>query len=198
MPETKVEPSGRAEVSVCLSRERQEATTSSGAWALLGPSGRPHRGLESVTYILSQINCRFGLQQQQELALTKHTLLSPGTALWVWNNFFFFFALSKVMFWPPNTSQWGQIEIQQIYAVSQASILSSVLRCRKQQQAGQLGNNCAGGGPRLPSVTMVRIISQLWGWLELSSFPFVSTEAHLLLGTLALLLTSCHHQQLKP
>lgn len=94
------------------------------------------------------------------------------------------------------TSQWGQIEKKWILQRVNSAFLFSVLFCRKQQRAGQLGNNCAGRGPRLPSTTMVRIISQLWGWLELRSSPFMSTEAHLLLGTLALLLTSCHHQQL--
>lgn len=64
----------------------------------------------------------------------------------------------------------------------------------KQQHAWLLGNNWAGWGPRLPWTTIVCIISQLWGWLELRSFPFMSAEPPLLLRTLAPLVTSCHHQ----
>lgn len=48
-----------------------------------------------------------------------------------------------------------------------------------------------GRGPCLPLTTMVRIISQLWGWLELRSFPFMSTGTHFLPWTLAQLVTSC-------
>lgn len=40
---------------------------------------------------------------------------------------------------------------------------------------------------------MVCIISQLRGWLELRSFLFMSAGPHLLLRTLAFLVTSCHH-----
>lgn len=76
---------------------------------------------------------------------------------------------------------------------------SGLLEMTKQMEkhAGEMGNNRAGRGPRLPSTTMGSIISQLRGWLELRSFPFGSTGLHLLLRTLAPFLTSCHHQQFK-
>lgn len=76
---------------------------------------------------------------------------------------------------------------------------SGLLEMTKQMEkhAGEMGNNRAGRGPRLPSTTMGSIISQLRGWFELRSFPFGSTGLHLLLRTLAPFLTSCHHQQFK-
>lgn len=112
-----VELSGKAEVSMCLSREQQEATTSSGAWALLDPPAPPGSRKCHLHPVADQLPV---LSAAARASSNQTAVLSTGTALWSeithWCGIFFFFALSKVqnIFWPPNTSQWGQIEIQQI------------------------------------------------------------------------------------
>lgn len=148
MQETKVKILiGQDRACVCV--EQQEATTSSGDWALPGPGATPGPGKCHLHPVRNKlpVGCAAaaaGCDTAKYSYCTRSLVTKPGFCLYLTSK-----SLSVM-------SDRDEMDS----AGSEQSIL---------------GNNCAGGGPRLPSTTMGRIISRLWGRLEPRSFPFLPT-----------------------
>lgn len=168
-----IKHSDSAGFHVGLSRQQQEVTTSSGGWALWGIWGR-HWGLRSVIYILSRSNVLFAATRAgfvEKKRICPGHILHPASNNW---HSLCLYVESETFIWPQSTSH---IENKWILQWVNWAFFISVLLCRKQQHTGQLGNNCAGRGLRLHSITMVRIISQLWGLIRVAFFPIYVNRA---------------------